>query len=161
LFRLPRREEKIRGGLRLTSSEGLRRGGDLGPSIDDAQLDKSLLLRMISYEDDDHQMPPKAKLSPGEIEVLRQWVLEGATYDPALEIAGTPSTAHRGFAITEESRQHWAYRPVTPLDQPTDIDSILSARLEKAGLKMNGPAPAEQLVRRLHLQPHRTSAHAR
>jgi len=143
-------KEKIRGGLRITSKEGLSRGGDLGPTIDDTHPEKSLLLRMISYEDDDHQMPPKAKLSPGDIEVLRQWTLMGAPYDPALEVAGAPVAAHRGFAITAESREHWAYRPVKPPGQPTDIDGILAARLEKAGLKMNGPAPADQLVRRLH-----------
>jgi mono/diheme cytochrome c family protein len=147
--------EKVKGGFRVTSGEGLRQGGDLGPALNEAQPEKSLLLRMIAYEDDEHQMPPKAKLSASEIEILRQWVAMGAPFDPALEIAGS-RTARSGFVITEENRSHWAYRPITAPEIAPDgkdrnpIDVLIEARLAKAGLRKNGPAPAEQLVRRLH-----------
>ncbi len=56
--------EKLRGGLRLDSREGLRKGGDSGPAIIPGRPDESLLLRAIGYRDEDLQMPPKGKL-PG------------------------------------------------------------------------------------------------
>lgn len=145
-------KDKLRGGLRLTSGAGLRKGGDLGSALDEAVPENSLLLKMISYEDDDHQMPPKAKLPDGEIAVLREWVLMGAPYDPALEILGKE---HGGFVISPEQRAHWAYRPLVepPVPGPGQahpIDAFLDAKLGAAGLQRNGPAAPEPLVRRLH-----------
>ena len=55
--------EKLRGGLRLDSREGLRLGGDSGPAIVPGQPDESLLLRAIRYRDEDLRMPPKGKLA--------------------------------------------------------------------------------------------------
>src|SRR5687768_5127733 len=57
-------DDKIKGGLRLTSREDLLRGGDLGSVIDLANRPASLLLRAIHYQDDKLQMPPKGKLPP-------------------------------------------------------------------------------------------------
>ncbi|RFC44238.1 MAG: Protein of unknown function DUF1553/DUF1549/Planctomycete cytochrome C [Verrucomicrobia bacterium] len=145
-------KDKLRGGLRLTSQAGLRKGGDLGPAIDETNLGASLLLRMISYQDDEHQMPPKAKLRESDAAVLRQWVGMGAPYDPALEIHGKD---HAGFAITAAQREHWAYRHLVEPAVPGNrgghpIDAFLDAKLKSAGLTRNGPAEAEPLARRLH-----------
>lgn len=66
--------EKQEGGLRLDSKEAAIHGGDRGPSIVPGDLDKSLLIRAIRFDDPDLQMPPKQKLSDAEIEVLTDWV---------------------------------------------------------------------------------------
>src|SRR4051794_20422451 len=52
-------EAKIKGGLRLTSRAGVMKGGDTGPAISIEAPAKSLLLKAISYTDEDLQMPPK------------------------------------------------------------------------------------------------------
>ena len=44
-------DEKIRGGLRLTSRADLLRGGDLGPAVDLEKPDQSRLLGAIKYAD--------------------------------------------------------------------------------------------------------------
>ena len=60
-------EKKIKGDLVLTTREGILGGGEIGPAVDLEKPDTSLLLQMISYKDDDHQMPPKGKLSDEQI----------------------------------------------------------------------------------------------
>src|SRR5688572_17843419 len=59
--------EKTKGGLELTGRAGLLKGGDSGPAVDLKEPGKSLLLRAVSYKDDELQMPPKQKLGEGEI----------------------------------------------------------------------------------------------
>src|SRR5262245_37278422 len=64
---------KVKGGLSLDSREGLLKGGDRGPA-------KPLLVKAVSYEDPDLQMPPKERLPKGEVEILSRWVDAGAPW---------------------------------------------------------------------------------
>ncbi|MFM1560971.1 MAG: c-type cytochrome domain-containing protein, partial [Roseibacillus sp.] len=48
--------EKLKGGLLLDSRQGWETGGDSGPAIVPGDVEGSLLLRAVSYEDDDLQM---------------------------------------------------------------------------------------------------------
>ena len=70
--------EKLRGGFRLDSREGLRKGGDSGPAIVPGQPDESLLLRAIRYRDEDLQMPPKGKLPDAVVADFEAWIRMGA-----------------------------------------------------------------------------------
>ena len=157
-------EEKLKGNFRVTSREGLVAGGDYGTGIDEANPEKSLLLEMVSYKDDDYQMPPKEKLSDADIATLTEWVKMGAPYDPELEIKGDASE-RRGFTITDEQRKWWAYQPVAKpaipkvdselaafIDEanPNPIDAFLLHDLSEAGLTPNGPTDAKALLRRVY-----------
>ena len=53
--------KKIRGGLVLTTLEGVLKGGEFGPAVDLENPKKSLLLKMTSHQDKDHEMPPDGK----------------------------------------------------------------------------------------------------
>ena len=106
-FRCHGGEDKLKGEFRITSREGLFRGGELGPAIDIRESDQSMLLKMVRYEDPEHEMPPKNKLSDAEISILEEWVAMGAPYNPAAEIGGDEEE-HRGFEITQEDRLWWA-----------------------------------------------------
>ena len=119
---------------------------------------ESLLLSMVSYEDDEYQMPPKAKLPEEEIEVLTLWVKMGAPYDPALEIAGREGEVKGGFTVSEKSRNWWAYRSLLGAEPPkgsdalwnkNGIDAFIKARLDEEGLKPNPVAEPRVLIRRL------------
>ena len=70
--------EKLRGGLRVDSREGLRQGGDTGPAIVPGKPDESLLIRAIRYRDEELQMPPKAKLPDAVVADFEAWVRMGA-----------------------------------------------------------------------------------
>jgi hypothetical protein len=73
--------EHIKGGLVLDSLGGLLTGGDSGPAIVPGRPAESLLIKAVSYEDKDLQMPPKNKqLKPEEISVLGRWIAMGAPW---------------------------------------------------------------------------------
>src|SRR6266704_1636224 len=56
--------EKLKGGLRLDSTEAILKGGDSGPAVIAGDPDASLLIKAIRYTDPDLQMPPKNKKLP-------------------------------------------------------------------------------------------------
>ena len=68
-------EKKMRGGLTLDSRSGWEKGGDLGPAVVPGKPEESLLIRMVRWSDDEHQMPPKEKLPPAEIALLEEELL--------------------------------------------------------------------------------------
>ena len=77
-----RGEIKIRGELQLISRKGLTIGGEDGPAIDEHQPANSLLLKMLSYADEDHEMPPRGKLPDEQIELISRWLKMGAPWTP-------------------------------------------------------------------------------
>src|SRR4051794_20944706 len=70
--------EKLKGGLRLDSREGVLKGGDNGPVIVAGDPEKSSLIRAIRFKDDELLMPPKKKLPPEQIADFEAWVKMGA-----------------------------------------------------------------------------------
>ena len=64
--------EELMGGLRLDTRDLTRNGGDSGPSVVPSDLDNSLLISAIRYED--FEMPPKGKLPDTTIRDFERWV---------------------------------------------------------------------------------------
>jgi len=157
-------EERLRGEFRITSREGLLAGGALGAAFSEEDPAASLLLAMVSYRDEHHQMPPSGKLDEASLAVLQEWIERGAPYDPELEIRGEVRE-RRGFTVTEGDREWWAYRPLDRSAPPEEgaagedtearwtrnpIDRFVAAQLQREGLVPNPPAEAQALVRRMH-----------
>jgi len=156
-------ESKIKGGLRLTTRTGLLKGGDTGPSIDLAAPDKSLLLKAISYKDEDLQMPPKEQLPADQVALLTRWIQMGAPYgasaapEPHETTAAAPQS-HAPPKVTPETMKFWSFQPVHRPAVPevkdkswakTPIDHFILAKLQSAKLKPNGEADKRTLIRRL------------
>lgn len=150
--------DHLKSNFRITSRDGLLRGGDFGPAYESDDPASSHVIEAIGYKNEDYQMPPKAKLPEDEIMILTQWIDSGAPYDPALEIKGD-ARERRGFTVTEEDRDWWAYRPVSKSDPPevpeaewqeNGIDAFVRAQLDREGLTPNSQASPHVLVRRLY-----------
>ncbi|VTR97774.1 PSD1 and planctomycete cytochrome C domain-containing protein [Tuwongella immobilis] len=150
--------DKIKAGLDLTSRANLLRGGDSGPAIVPHKPDMSLLVQVLTYTGD-VQMPPKGKLAASDIDAVREWVRLGAPWPAKLANEGRP-TGPKGFAISDEQRNFWAFRPVTAPTPPTlsgtpstwirnPIDAFILAKLESAGLRPAPEADRATLIRRL------------
>ena len=77
-------EKKVKGGLRLDFEGGWRAGGDSGMAMVPGDVDASLLVKVVRYEDVDLQMPPRRKMSASEIGVIEEWVRRGGP-DPRKE----------------------------------------------------------------------------
>lgn len=151
-FRCHGERKKVKGGLRLTSREGILEGGDRGPAVDLAAPDSSLLLKMIRYTDPDHQMPPKGKLEEAELAILARWVDQRLPWgdevdygaevdeDPADEIAPWPYGPVVRPTVPEVRGAGWGRNP---------IDAFVMARLEAADVPPAAPADAATLLRRV------------
>ena len=143
-------KDKLKGEFRITSREGLIHGGELGTAFNEADPTKSALLEMVSYKDEHHMMPPKAKLSAKDIATLTKWVIDGAVYNPAKEIRG--ALVEKENHIKPEDFEYWAYkavvRPPTPIDHEHPVDAFIHAQLKTAGVEPNPRASRQTLIRR-------------
>lgn len=140
--------DKSKGGLLLDSREGIRTGGDTGPSIVPGNVEESLLIAAIAHSDPDFEMPPKKpKLSDAVIADFKKWVESGAA-DPR----------DGSNADSARSVDHWSYLPVLvpkiPAPSDTDwasgeIDRFVLAKLEGNDIEPSPDAEPHVLLRRL------------
>ena len=72
--------DDLGGDLAMASRASMISGGEAGSVLDEASLENSLLLRVLSYEDDTYQMPPDGKLSDEEIAIFKKWVELGLCF---------------------------------------------------------------------------------
>ncbi len=131
-----------KGQLRLDQRESALNGGkSKRPAIVPGSPAASELVRRINTRDSDEAMPPAKtgkKPSSTQIETLREWIQQGATW-----------------------QGHWAFeQPVLPAAPEAGgakagirhpIDAFIRARLVTAGLKASPEADRRTLVRRLSL----------
>ena len=101
--------QKIRGGLVLTTLEGVLKGGEFGPSVDLKNPANSLLLKMTSHQDKDHEMPPDGKMADEDIAVLAKWIELGVPFPVTDEVEPEGEIVHHG-ADYEKGKQHWGFK---------------------------------------------------
>ena len=143
-------ETKTKGGLLLDTREGTLKGGDSGAVFSAGDPDKSLLIEAVRYKNHDLQMPPKKRLSDGEIRTLETWVKMGAP-DPRTG----PGAAKAGRVIdVKEGRKFWSFAPLSRSQPPavsgteTPIDAFVQAKLREQRLPSAPPADKRTLLRR-------------
>ncbi|MDA0195730.1 MAG: chitobiase/beta-hexosaminidase C-terminal domain-containing protein [Bacteroidetes bacterium] len=93
---------KAKGELVMETSESLRSGGESGMLWDTLNTDQSLILQRIFLpEDDEEHMPPieKNQLSDYEIEVIEEWVIDGAHFE---KLATSYPPEHPLYRLTAE-----------------------------------------------------------
>ncbi|TWT29887.1 PSD1 and planctomycete cytochrome C domain-containing protein [Blastopirellula retiformator] len=125
-------------GLQIDTREGALSEADSGmAAIVPGKPDESELLRRVMSTDEFEVMPPEGKpLKKEEIDLLRQWISEGA-----------------------EWKKHWAFEKPEPHTPPevkhadlveNPIDNFVLNRLEKNGLEPNPKANRRTLIRRAY-----------
>lgn len=144
--------EKREGNLDLRLKRLAVAGGDSGAAIAPGSPDDSLLYRRVRAG----EMPPgKKKLSAAEVAKIERWIAAGAT-----TLRPEPEDVGPQPLITEEERNHWAYRPVKRVIPPTvagkelvstTIDNFLLAKLEENKLCYSPLADRATLIRRATL----------
>jgi hypothetical protein len=141
-------EGKMKKGLKTCALLAALSAAALGVTVPDSK--NSRLMHRLRGEGGEKQMPLGSEpLKPGQIELVRRWIDEGAVW-PEAEAA----KAEAGLP------KHWAYVKPTPLPPPAvkdkawvrnAIDRFVLARLEKEGLKPSPEASKETLLRRVSL----------
>jgi hypothetical protein len=114
------------------------------PVIIPGNPDQSLLMQLMESDDPGIVMPihpsrsPHGRiLAPEKIALVRQWIKQGAKYEP-----------HWAYVSPKKS----AFPDVTHSDWAKDnpIDSFIAAQFEKAGLTPNPEEKPYRLIRRLY-----------
>lgn len=127
--------------LRLDLRDGAIAHRDDGAAVVPGDPKASSLMARVTTSDPDDIMPPpdlKKPLSSAQVELLRQWIQQGAPYEG-----------------------HWAYQPIERPRIPevpdpafairNPIDSFILARLRNADLKPSPEADRRTLYRRLSM----------
>lgn len=158
---------KLRAGLRVDSRAHLLAGGVGGPALIPGDVDASMLIEAVRYDDPLFAMPPKKKLSDEAISNLERWVRMGAPWpsEPALESSpGTPDAdSPTGNGLNRDidikaGREFWSFRPLTTVTPPTPkdaswslgpIDQFLRAAMEERGVEPVGDANDATWLRRV------------
>ncbi|HYI95034.1 MAG TPA: PSD1 and planctomycete cytochrome C domain-containing protein [Bryobacteraceae bacterium] len=140
------------GELRLDrKSDALRGGGSGVPAIVPYKSADSLLVRYVSGLDAKTVMPPAGpRLTPKQIEILQNWIDQGAPW-PESDATPIPQKA---------ATDHWAFKLRSQPSPPqvkdkawvrNPIDAFVLAKLEARGWKPSPSAEPYQLLRRFHL----------
>jgi hypothetical protein len=139
----------LQGGLRVDFQGGLLTGGDSGPAVVPGDLEASLLLKALAFQE--FEMPPTGKLPDSVLADFSRWVRGGAP-DPRSEAPVGNGGPRVDF---EAASQWWAFQPlshpVPPVGQSNSPDveanslreAHASAGWERAGLHApRGPVDA-------------------
>lgn len=142
-------EEKPKGKLDLRLPSYMKKGGKSGSALKPGHADQSLLWQRI--ESDEMPEGPK-KLSAEQKAIIRKWIEQGGKTlrpEPADPAA---------LQITEEDRQHWAFRPISKPAVPmvparyqarTHVDAFIAARLHAESVPFSPEVDRRTWLRRV------------
>jgi hypothetical protein len=103
--------------------------------------DQSEMVRRIASENAAVRMPPayagKEKLKPGEIDLIRRWIAQGAHWQPFWSLIPPQRPA-----VPSVQQRDWSRNP---------IDAFILNRLEREGLHPSPQADPATLIRRVTL----------
>lgn len=121
-------------GLKIASREALLKGGSRGPAVVPGKAAESLLYKAVAHIGE-LSMPPGGALKPAEVEALKDWIDDGATWPSG------PASAW------------WAFRkpvrPAVPADAPANpIDFFIDRKLAAANIPAAPEADRLTLIRR-------------
>lgn len=126
--------------LRLDTQDGALAARPRGAAVVPTDVDASTLYQRITHQDDRRRMPPVASnktLSDEQIDLLRRWIAEGASWDQHWSFVEIARAAPP--AVTDEA---WVRNPV---------DRFILSRLEAEGLAPAAAADKRTLARRVAL----------
>lgn len=144
-----------KGGLNLYTREAALKGGESGAAIDLDDPPMSVLLDALNYET--YEMPPTGKLPAEQIALFVKWIELGAPMPVRTDVKAIVDD-HAPPEVNEETRNHWAFRPLNPPPVPelpadwgqNPIDAFVFQQLRSQGLSPNPQADKATLARRLY-----------
>ena len=152
-------EAKHKGGLRMNSRAAILKGGQDGTGAVPGKPAESMLIKAISYKDEELKMPPKTKLKDKDIETLTKWVSLGMPWpgDAPIDPKAVAPDKPVAYQITEEQRKFWSFQPIKAEAAPvvkqaawphSDIDKFILAAMESKGVDPAPQADKRTLIRR-------------
>lgn len=139
------------GGVDLRTPASMRHGGKNGPALVPGDPNASRMIQRIESE----ACPPRELLlkffvkrpPKSEVKILRDWISAGAVeFDIQPDVATTVPDP----LVSDEDRQHWAFRPPVKTAGATSIDDFILAKLSESGLDYSPEADRDTLIRRAY-----------
>jgi hypothetical protein len=128
-------------GLKLTSRESALHGGSRGAALVPGKSSESLLYKAVAHIGE-LSMPPGGALSPADVEKIKAWIDEGASW---------PNVS-AGIASVNVSSAWWAFRkpvrPAVPAGENNPIDAFIERKLQAAAIPAAPEADRLTLLRR-------------
>lgn len=152
-------EEKVEGGLDLSTRELLLKGGDSGASIVPGKPNESLLYKLVAHIEEPAMPEDGAKLADEGIEQIAKWIELGAPYDKSLKEDNSDPNAWTKKVVESERKSFWSFAPLQNPTPPTtpgdnwstnDVDRFVYAKLLQQKLTPNSKASKQALIRRLY-----------
>jgi hypothetical protein len=140
------------GGVDLRTPASMQKGGKNGPAMIPGDPDASLMMQRIESE----ACPPRdlllkffVKRPPAsEVNVLRDWIAAGA---PEGNVVPDIATTEPDPLVTDEDREHWAFRPPVARSGVASIDEFILEKLKENCLGFSREATRDTLIRRTYL----------
>src|SRR5262245_50408065 len=97
--------EKTKGKLLMSTVEGMTKGGENGPVIVAGKPAESTLVKRITLpKDDDDIMPPEGgPLPSADIEVLKEWIAQGAGWPSGVTLKAKGKAIAAAPKVPKES----------------------------------------------------------
>ena len=136
---------KRRGGLTMEKREDLVKGGESGRVVVDGKSEESLLIQLVTGQDEERIMPAKgARLTRGEIALLRAWIDQGLDWPEGVRL-----TLEREAPLALRKPRVPPSRPDIGLVNP--IDRLLALYFESHGVRPGDLVDDRIFARRVHL----------
>ena len=110
--------KKQKGNLRLDEIDWIRKGGKHGAVLVAGDPSESeLYKRLVLPIEEDHHMPPRGKkqLSSSEVELLREWILQGSEFDKKIKDLKEPKEMEKAYLATV-NQQAASLIPESPVE---------------------------------------------
>ncbi|MEQ8786274.1 MAG: PSD1 and planctomycete cytochrome C domain-containing protein [Pirellulaceae bacterium] len=156
--------DRLEGGLRLDTREGVLSGGESGQALTPGKAKESLLFDAVSYSGLASEMPPTGKLPVRVIADFQQWIDLGAPLPESYGAGVKPSDKPEETAARiDERRDFWSFLPAVrqPLPPVNDrswprrrIDWFILGKLEAQQMRPAGEANPRTLIRRVYFDLH-------
>lgn len=141
--------QKQMAGLRLDSRAFALAGGESGAVIQAGDSDASVLFQRVAGIGDQPQMPMgEEPLEPSQIELLRNWIDQGAYWPKEPSAEAVVFERHWAYVVPKQSQLPVVRRPEWVVNP---IDTFVLARLEAEGLSPSVQADRVTILRRLSL----------
>jgi hypothetical protein len=132
-------------GLRLTSRHAILSGGQRGPAAVAGDADASLLMKAVRH-DGELRMPQNGDaLSERQIAAFALWIAKGLPWPSHERVLAR----ERQFTISDADRQHWAFKPLPPMEASWNVDAALVPYHREMGLQPGVEADRHRLLRRV------------
>lgn len=132
---------KDKGGFSLETREAFLKGGETGPAVLPGKSSESYVVSLVAGTDPDEVMPKKGtKWTPEQVGLLRAWIDQGMSWDPAITFAKPPPRNLHPHAVA---------LPDGPESNP--VDRLLQPYLAAHGIPAIAPVEDRVFARRVWL----------